>query len=224
VDLEPGTTIDRYLVERVLGHGAMAVVYLVRHQQLDSLHALKVLKVTGAELRHRLLQEGRVQAKLRHPNILSVTDVIDVNGAPGLVLEHIQGPSLEKLLLDHRLNWEQVDDIARGVLRGVGAAHARGLVHRDLKPGNIMLAITDEGLVPKVADFGLAKILCGEGGMAQTRSGVTMGTPAYMAPEQIRDSKHVDHRADLFALGAILYEVACGRRTFGGDDIFEELS
>lgn len=220
--IAPGTPVDRYVVEDVLGRGGMAVVYRVKHRQLGTLHAMKVLTLHGAGVRQRLLQEGRVQALLQHPNVVAVTDVVDVEGSPGVVMEYIRGPSLDRLLTDRRLTIEQCDTIAQGILRGVGAAHTHGLVHRDLKPGNIMLAITTEGLVPKICDFGLAKLMEGDGQTAiQTRSGVTMGTPAYMAPEQIRNAKAVDKRADIFALGAILYELVTGRRAFDGEDLLD---
>ncbi len=219
---EPGTLVDRYTVEAVLGRGGMAVVYRVRHNQLGTLHALKVLSLAAASVRDRLLQEGKVQAVLRHPNIVAVTDVIEVNGTPGLVMEYVRGPSLEALLSHKRLTLDQVDEIAAGLLTGVAAAHAKGLIHRDLKPANVMLALSEAGILTKVADFGLAKILdAPEGGLHRTRSGVTMGTPAYMAPEQIRDAKNVDVRADVYSLGVMLYELVTGVRPHDGADILE---
>lgn len=222
--MEPlvGRNIDRYVVEKLLGRGAMAAVYRVRHRTLNTLHALKVLTLAGDRVRERLVQEGQVQAQLRHPNVLSVTDVLDVDGAPGLLMEFIDGPTLEDYAAAHKPNIEQAEALFRGVLLGVAEAHSIGLVHRDLKPANVLVANSSRGPVPKVADFGLAKLLADEesgGGMHRTRSGSTMGTPAYMAPEQIRDAKHVDHRADIFSLGAILYELIAGRRPFDGEDI-----
>ena len=221
-----GTTLDRYSVEAELGAGGMATVYRVRHLTLGSLHALKVLKVQSASIRQRLVQEGRVQATLRHPNIVAVTDVIDVDGAPGLVMEFIDGPSLEGWLEENRPSLAQSEAIFRGILAGVARAHRQGLVHRDLKPGNVLLDSSgDDGIVPKVADFGLAKILDDEEGFgSQTRSGIAMGTPAYMAPEQVRSAKNVDQRADIFALGCILYELVGGDRPFHGDDLLETMT
>jgi len=219
--LEPGQLIDRYTVDRLLGQGGMAVVYRVTHNQLGSFHALKVLTLTSAGIRGRLLQEGRVQASLRHPNIVTVTDVIEVGGSPGLVMEYIEGPGLDEWLSSHQPTMQESESLFRSVVAGVAAAHDKGLVHRDLKPGNIMLASgSAEGFIPKVADFGLAKALeDADPAMQKTRSGVTMGTPAYMAPEQIRDAKNVDARADVFSLGCILYELICGRAPFTGPDI-----
>ncbi len=223
-DLTPGTTIEKYRVEGVIGRGGMATVYRVRHVHLDSLHALKLLHVSSPGIRQRLMQEGRVQASLRHPNILPVTDVVvGDDGCPGLVMEFVDGPSLEQLLRARSLTIEQIDVLGRGVLLGVSAAHQRGLIHRDLKPANVLLVPTSHGLQPKVTDFGLVKVRGGEGGMTQTRSGQMMGTPCYMAPEQFRDTSKVDHRADIFALGAVLYELATGQRAFDGGDLIEVL-
>jgi serine/threonine-protein kinase len=123
-------------------------------------------------------------------------------------------------LLSHKkLSLDQVDLLAQGIMRGVAAAHRQDLIHRDLKPSNILLELGHGRIVPKVADFGLAKVLDAGGGMSQTRSGVAMGTPHYMAPEQIRDAKNVDARTDVFALGAIFYEMVSGERAFPGEDM-----
>ncbi len=220
--LQPGTRIERYEVERLLGQGAIAKVYLLRHTTLQTLHALKVVANAGSALRNRLLQEGMLQASLRHPNIVAVTDVLDVDGAPALLMEYIEGPSLQELLARGPLELEQAEAIFRGILAGVGAAHAQGVVHRDLKPANVMMASQDGRWHPKVADFGLAKALEGETpGLIQTRTGATLGTPSYMAPEQIRDAKRADHRADIFALGSVLYELVCGRMAFGHGDVLD---
>jgi serine/threonine protein kinase len=221
VDLAAGQEIDgRYIVEGVLGEGGMAVVYRVRHTRLQSEHALKLLTVSSASIRKRLEQEGQVQATLRHPNIVAVTDLVSVNGQPGLVMEMVRGQSLAEFLQNHEPSQAQLDELVTGMLRGVAAAHDQDLIHRDLKPANILLAVTSHGLIPKVADFGLAKALMSADN-SQTRSGATMGTPAYMAPEQIRNAKYVDHRADVFSLGAILYEMVTRTRAFPGDDMMD---
>ena len=220
MELATGAVVDRYTIEGLLGQGGMAVVYRARHNQLGTLHAVKVLQISTPSIRERLLLEGRVQAALRHVNIVAVTDVIDVGGNPGLVMELIQGLSLEQLLNKTPLTLEQADELARGIIAGVGEAHRLGLIHRDLKPGNVMLQTTATGLVPKVTDFGLAKLLSTpESGGSATRTGSTMGTPCFMAPEQIRDAKTADKRADIYSLGAILYELVTNRRAFEQADI-----
>lgn len=215
--LASGDALERYVVECEIGRGGMAVVYRVRHTTLGVRHALKVLSIPGEGVQSRLLQEGRVQAAVRHPNIVAVFDVLDVRGAPGLLMEYVDGPALDWALADG-LSVDEAERLFRGVLAGVHHAHENGLIHRDLKPANVLLAQGDGGRIPKVTDFGLAKVLQNEPSMRATRSNVAMGTPDYMAPEQIRDAAGVDRRADVFALGVILYELVCGRRPFEGPD------
>ncbi len=221
MDLATGKTIDgRYTVQGLLGRGGMASVYLAHDARLRIEVALKVLHVPAAAIRDRLLQEGRIQAALQHPNVLGVTDIVDVDGCPGLVMALVRGPSLDTLLTHCSLGDADAERLARGIVAGVRAAHGAGVIHRDLKPGNVLLARVDDGVVPMVADFGLVKLLGPDGGSG-TRSGLPMGTPQYMAPEQIRGIRDIDQRADLFSLGAVLYELFCGRKAFGGDDVYE---
>ena len=211
-----------YILEEIIGEGAMAVVYKARHRDLDSHHAIKKLKIQDFDIQTRLIQEGKLLANIRHPNILSVTDLVKLDGTPSLVMEYIQGPSLAALLSRFDINEKQADALGRGIMKGVMAAHKNGLIHRDLKPGNILIDIVDGMVVPKVADFGLAKILhSSQPILPQTRSGVTMGTPAYMAPEQIKHFGSVDERADIFSLGIILYEVVTGKGCFTGVNTME---
>lgn len=222
--LAPNSRVDRYIVEALLGEGAMAAVYRVRHEKLGTPYALKVLKYVTTDIRERLLQEGRVQSALRHPNIVNVTDVVLVGETPGLVLEFVEGASLDTLLCEQPLSLRQVDHLARGIFAGVEAAHGAGLIHRDLKPANILLALDHRHqFVPKITDFGLAKVLTPTERSDTTMPNVGFGTPAYMAPEQMENAAAVDHRADLFSLGAILYELLTGRRCFPGDDVAEVL-
>jgi serine/threonine-protein kinase len=119
----------------------MATVYLVEHLKLESTHALKVLHITTRTIRERLLQEGRIQSRIRHPNIVSVTDVVTVQGSWGLVMEYVEGPSLRQLLNRQRLTLDQVDLVARGLMEGISAAHKEKLIHRDLKPANVLMAM-----------------------------------------------------------------------------------
>ena len=214
--LAPGTTIGRYTVEENIGEGGMATVYRVRHNELHATYALKVLNLVSEAIQRRLVQEGRVQARLRHPNILPVTDILDVDGRPGLIMEYVPGDSLEIHLATRHLPLDDADQIAKGILSAVAFAHSQGVVHRDLKPANILLADYGGELIPKVADFGLVKVLGDNDSLHKTRSGIGIGTPCYMAPEQALDAAHVDERADVFSLGAILYELVCGQRAFHG--------
>ncbi len=225
MELTRGTIVGQYRVDRVLGQGGMAVVYSVTHELLGSQHALKLLTTTQRTVRERLLREGRVQAALRHPNVVGVTDVVLVGGSPGLVMEFVDGPTLATLLVHTRLTVGQSVVLMRAVLGGVAAAHRMGVIHRDLKPANVLVEVVDGVVVPRVADFGLVKAL--DSDRATTRTGATMGTPAYMAPEQIRDASRADVRSDVFSLGAILYELVTGVRAFPGDsivDLFAKIS
>lgn len=220
MELDPGEVVgDRYTVESRLGEGGMAVVYKVLHHQLGTHHALKVLSLNSRSVRDRMLQEGRFQAKLQHPNIVAVTDVVAIHESPALVMELVDGPPLDELLRMQKLTLDQADAIGRGILAAVAHAHGLGLIHRDLKPANVLLQIVGQTAIPKVTDFGLAKLLVGQEGRAATRTGSTMGTPQYMSPEQIKDTKSVDERSDVFALGAILYELVTGDRAFDGENV-----
>lgn len=216
--LQPGTRVDRYEILSSIGTGGMATVYAARHIELGSLHGLKVMSLTSPGLVSRVLQEGRIQARLRHPNVVPVTDVLRIQGVPALVMDLVVGPSLETLIGARRLHVDQVDHLARGILAGVGAAHNQGRVHRDIKPGNVLLELTHEGVVPRVADFGLAKIT-GNDSMSRSRTGVVMGTPAFMAPEQFRNAKGVGPTADVFSLGVLLYQLLTNELPFPGNDL-----
>ncbi len=222
--MQAGQRVDRYIVEEELGRGGMAVVYRVRHTTLDSIHALKLLHTDRPAVADRLVQEGKLQASLRHPHVVAVTDVIVVDGAPGLVMEYLPDGALDEVV-PTELSEPEVRELFRGICSGVAHAHSLGMVHRDLKPGNVLVQRVDGKLHPKVADFGLAKVLAGgEGGPGLTRTGVAMGTPAYMAPEQVRDAKNVDARADVWALGVILFELLAGRRLFRGNSSLDVMN
>ena len=218
----PGDIVDRYAIEAPLGSGGMADVFRVRHTATDGLHALKVLRSGNPKVRDRLMQEARVQAALRHPNVVAVTDVIDVEGSPGLIMEYVDGPSLVEWLEHDRPPLSERLELFRAVLRGVRAAHDLGVVHRDLSPHNILVQRTADGPHPKVTDFGIAKVLDPERAAAhKTWAGHPMGTPAFMAPEQVRDASDVDQRADIWALGSLLYLMVSDRLAFEGEDILQ---
>ncbi len=222
--LIPGTQIGRYEVQSILGRGGMAVVALAKHLELGSLNALKIVHIGTPGIVERMLQEGRVQANIDHPNVVGVRDIIRVHGMPCLVMEYVDGPSLHGVLYTFRLNYDQLDVIAYDLMSGLAAAHARNLVHRDLKPQNVLLQINADRVVAKIVDFGLAKVRDGDGeglGHFRTQSGQMMGTPSYMAPEQFNDAKTVDHRADIFALAAVLFEALTGEPPFGTDALTE---
>ncbi|MFT5683372.1 MAG: putative ATPase, partial [Myxococcota bacterium] len=211
--ITPGQQVGSYVVESRLGAGGTAEVWRVRHHLLGREYALKVLMRNSAEQTHRLLAEGRAQAKLRHPNLLPVTDVVSLEGAIGLVMPLVEGPSLDRFLQAYRPNESEAITLFRAITEGVAHAHEHGLIHRDLKPANVLLEERHGRWVPRVSDFGLVKHT-GQVGLTQT--GMMMGTLHYAAPEQILDAASVDQRADLFSLGVVLVELLSGQRPFQG--------
>ena len=228
--LTPGETIKSYEVLRQVAEGGFAVVWQVRHTVLGSLHALKILKpelVARSDIRQRFLDEGRVMAQLAHPNIVRVTDTIAEPGIAGLVLEWVDGPTLASWVAARTSppSGPELRALLIPVLDAVGFAHGRGVVHRDIKPDNILLASDAYGgPVPRILDFGVARVR-GELDQKQSRrhthSGVQIGTLRYMSPEQVRSSRTVDARSDIFAIGATFFEVATLRPAFDGDDDYE---
>ncbi|MBM4392259.1 MAG: serine/threonine protein kinase [Deltaproteobacteria bacterium] len=216
--LAPGEIVGPFAVESLLGRGAAATVWAVRRRDGGGVYALKVLSTalpTGAA---RLRLEAQELLSMRHPNVVSVTDVVEVNGHLALVMERVHGPSLDRLLAREVLDWLMIDRLFAQVLDGVEAAHARALVHRDLKPSNVLVAESGGLRVAKVSDFGLVKALhAALGPLSLTQPFEALGTPGYVAPEQMIDATSVDQRADIFSLGCILYRMAAGRTAFPGD-------
>ena len=219
--LAPGAKLGDYEVQRLIGSGGMGEVYRAHDTRLGREVAIKVLpgfsSQDGERLR-RFEQEARAAAALNHPNILAVFQMGTYGGVPYLASELLEGGTLRELLLRGRLAVRKVIDYGVQIARGLAAAHEKGITHRDLKPENLF--VTKDGRV-KILDFGLAKLVqrqpisdqSAPTVTAQTEPGVVMGTVGYMAPEQVRGST-ADHRADIFAFGAILYEMLTGKRAF----------
>ena len=206
--LAPGDVIDgRYVVEAELGRGGYGVVWRVRHQRLDALRAVKVLHDPDPEVAERLREEGQVLARLEHPHVVRVHDLVELGSGLALVMELVDGPTLAERLQGGPVSLDEVECIGRGLLEGLQAAHRQGVLHRDLKPGNLLLASGADGVVPKLVDFGLA-VPTGSAGREAA------GTPAYMAPEQLEG--RFDERSDVFAAATVLYELATGHRAFEG--------
>jgi tRNA A-37 threonylcarbamoyl transferase component Bud32 len=221
----------RYQVERELGRGAMGVVYLAQDTRLPRQVALKMLdaELTGdANLRLRLEQEARAAAALNHPGIATVYDFDRHQGASFIVFEFVEGVRLLDRIQQGRLSTELLLDIGAQLADALSAAHDRGIVHRDLKPANVMLAPGSQGGVRvKILDFGLAKLReplqsqdsdSAETVGVVTGAGLVVGTINYMSPEQLGNDP-VDGRADLFALGLLLYEMAAGAHPFAGKTV-----
>ena len=216
MELAPGAEFDRYRVDSVLGEGGTATVFLVTHRTLKTQRALKVLHVANKRLAERLTQEALILSTIEHRNIVRIIDALDVDGSPAVLMEYVNGPPLDRYLLDSPPSLATAEGIFLGILDGVERAHNAGIVHRDLKPANVLLAMENGRPVPKVADFGIARVFGDTEGQRMTKTGSAMGTPSYMAPEQIMDAAGVDQRADIFALGCILYELVTGRLAFEG--------
>ncbi len=215
--LAPGQTIGHYLVTGLVGEGGMGVVYAAKDKRLGRTVALKVLSARAsadAAQRSRLEREARIIANLQHPNIAAIHSVEAAGDAPMLVLEFVPGKTLAERLAHGRIATDEAIRIAREIAMGLAAAHDAGVIHRDLKPANVK--ITPDGAV-KILDFGVAKPMFASShiGPVTTTPGTVIGTPAYMSPEQAR-GQTVDRRADVWALGSVLFEMLSGKRAFDG--------
>jgi eukaryotic-like serine/threonine-protein kinase len=207
----------RYELHRRLGRGGMAEVYLARDQLLDRPVAVKVLfpaLATDAGFVERFRREAQAAANLQHPNIVSVFDWGEANGTYFIVMEYVEGHTLADTLRDEgRLHPDRAAEITADIAAALGFAHRNRVVHRDVKPGNVL--ITRDGGV-KVADFGIARAISDSSDQNLTKTGSVMGTATYFSPEQARGAQ-VDPRSDLYSLGVVLYEMITGRPPFAGD-------
>ena len=212
--LTEGTMVAHYRIVKKIGAGGMGEVYLAGDTTLKRNIALKFMPsylASNAELNERFMREARAAAKLDHPNIIQVYEVGDFQGRPFIAMAHIEGESLQSVIKKGELSITESVKLVMQICEGLGEAHRAEIVHRDIKPGNIIL--DRKGRV-RILDFGLATV-AGEDKL--TKVGSTLGTAAYMAPEQI-EGKQVDQRADIFALGVILYEMLTGKRPFDGNN------
>ncbi len=224
-----GRTLSHYQVIEKLGEGGMGVVYKARDLELGRLVALKLLSGQAAadpERRRRFLQEARAASALNHPNIITIYEIGHADGLDFIVMEYVDGPPLRARIPPHGMPVKEAVPVAAQIASALGRAHEAGIIHRDVKPANILL--TSTGTV-KVVDFGLAKLaavtpgsddttptLSMESASQMTREGVILGTVAYMSPEQA-EGKPIDARSDVFSFGVLLHEMLTGRRPFEGD-------
>ena len=209
-----GKTIGGYEIGEEIGQGGMAVVYRAFQPQLERWVAVKILQVTGAgdqEFLDRFRREARAVAALRHPNILTIYDYGEEGGIAYIVMEYVPGNTLKARLTGQPMEWPDVATLLLPVGRALAYAHSQGIVHRDVKPANVLMARPDW---PLLADFGLVKLVGHQRGI--TRPGMSIGTPAYVSPEQAA-GEDVDHRSDIYSLGIMLYELLTGRFPFEAD-------
>jgi serine/threonine protein kinase len=218
-----GRTLGKYriLSEIGKGKGGMGVVYLAEHVVLRKRFAVKCLSQELSRdpgFRQRFDEEAHRQALLSDPNIVQVTDFFDVGGQFFLVMEYVEGGDLADLIKKHgQLPEAKALDILRDILRGLAFAHGQGLVHRDLKPSNVLVDKSDRA---RIMDFGIS-IMAGGANKSRTATGIMIGSPWYMSPEQIKTPREVDQRADLYAVGIVLYEMLTGRLPFDGETEFK---
>ena len=220
-----GQTLDRYRIESKLGEGGMGVVYKARDTHLDRSVALKVLpqeKVSDPERKQRFVQEAKAASALNHPNIVTVHDIRTHAGVDFIVMEYAGGRTLDQLIPAKGLGIGQSLRYGVQIADALASAHAAGIIHRDVKPSNII--VTDTGDRVKVLDFGLAKLFDPADRAAEARTqttpltgvGMVVGTAAYMSPEQA-EGREVDARSDIFSFGVLLYEMVTGHRPFAGE-------
>jgi serine/threonine protein kinase len=215
-ELAPRQTLAQYRVEAKLGEGGMGAVYLAYDMKLRRHVALKVLppgRLADAESKQQLLREARAASAPNHPNIVTMHEIGSDAGVDFIAMELVEGKTLKEAIPAKGLPLGKALDYAVQIAAGLAKAHAAGIIHCDLKPGNVM--VTSDGLV-KLLDFGLARrVRVPESGTTVTVAGGIAGTPAYMSPEQAR-GEDVDARTDLFSFGAVLYEMVTGKRAFSG--------
>jgi serine/threonine protein kinase len=218
---EPAEIAGRYQVVKKLGAGAFGTVYKAKDKILGRMVAIKTIRLEGLaaagasieELVERFKREAQVSAQLKHPNIVTIYDVGEVDGVSYLAMEFIDGVGLDRVISGAgRVPLDRAAAIGAQIADALDFAHKHGVVHRDIKPANIMIEAGDR---VKVTDFGIAKVTTGE---HLTMTGSLLGTPSYMSPEQARGSE-LDGRSDLFAVGAIVYEMLAGQKAFRGDSI-----
>jgi eukaryotic-like serine/threonine-protein kinase len=227
-----GQAFGNFQVVRLLGEGGFGEVYEAENPFLQRRAAVKVLHAgmgQDPELVRRFLNEARAASAIRHPNIIDVFDAgVTADGEPYILMEFLEGDSLQKLIFQQgKMNLATVQEVARQAGSALSAAHMAGIVHRDLKPENLFLipnASAPLGFSVKVLDFGIAKVKRADmGSTLKTQAGLLMGSPAYMSPEQCRDSSDVDHRTDIYSLGIIVYEMLAGVPPFSSKSATEML-
>ncbi|BBO81625.1 hypothetical protein DSCO28_21910 [Desulfosarcina ovata subsp. sediminis] len=204
---------NKFKIIRKIGDGGMGVVYEAEHLHLKKRFAIKSIRAEFTEnpnFQSRFDQEAKTQALLQHPNIIQVTDFLNVDGQYFLVMEYVEGMGLDKVLAQKKIDEDGILSVLKDVLKGLSDAHAKGIVHRDIKPSNILITRDNTA---KLMDFGIAMLV------EEDRSGrhSVAGTPAYMSPEQITNPESTDFKSDIYSLGIVMYQALVGKRPFDGD-------
>ncbi len=218
IDQKP--TLGRYQVEKELGKGAMGAVYLGRDPKINRVVAIKTMALSQEfadhelqEVKARFFREAETAGRLNHPNIVTIYDAGEEHDLAYIAMEYLQGKDLTRYIgPETLLPVEQVLQIIATIAAALDYAHKQDVVHRDIKPANIMYDDNDQSI--KITDFGIARITAS----SRTKTGVILGTPSYMSPEQL-SGKHIDGRSDLFSLGVMMYEMLTGKLPFVGDSM-----
>lgn len=214
MSIQPGRHIKHYVINDIIARGGMGVVWRALDIEKDEFVAIKAVSndlISDSAFKARIKDEARRHLRLRHPNIVPVLDVFEFRDETCIIMELIDGTSLDSLLAnkkDNRLDKEEAILIVQDILNALDYAHQAGIVHRDVKPSNVLLRKHNRALL---IDFGIALAV---GEERRTRTGQIVGTPLYMSPEQITNPTHIDHRSDVYSTGCVLYEMLSGRPPF----------
>jgi eukaryotic-like serine/threonine-protein kinase len=224
--LTPGTLVGqvldtKYRIERHIGSGAMGMVFRARHVRLPRSYAVKLLHrrlLSDQKLLKRFQREAELAARLSHPNVIAVVDIGEIDGNTFLVMDLGEGPTLSEVLVQAPLDPLRACRLIQQICDGLSHAHGHGLIHRDLKPDNVIVETRGGEEVARIADFGIAILREHSASDRLTTGGLVLGTPHYMAPEAA-SGRAFDHRVDLFALGVISYQLLTGRFPFDGNGV-----
>ncbi len=223
VALPSGARFGAYEVVRMLGSGAFGTVYEALRHPLKKRVALKVLHADMArspEAVARFLREAEAASQLDHPHIVDVQDLGAIDGSSFIAMEFLDGETLDAHIERYgKLSVAETLDLLIPIISAMVAVHARGIIHRDLKPANVFLSPTSQGNFPRLLDFGIAKLTATDSSLTRTAS--VLGTPSYMSPEQVRESRQIDVRSDVWSMGVMLHECVVGKRPFDGASLFE---
>ncbi|HEY4056388.1 MAG TPA: serine/threonine-protein kinase [Kofleriaceae bacterium] len=223
-EIKPGMRLGEYEVEAKVGQGGMGVVYAAFHPLIGKRAAIKILLkelCNDTATVERFIDEARAVNEINHPNIVDVFAFGEMpDGRRFLVMEWLEGETLRQRIARSRPSLAEVGAIVKPLVRALQAAHAKQVIHRDLKPDNVFLAKRDDHPVVKLLDFGIAKLVRNDNGVSKTATGAIVGTPQYIAPEQAKGYA-IDHRADVYALGGIIFELLTSRPPFIADNAME---